>query len=34
MLGLATRESQMHSPNENVPMKLLENGRRVWKKFS
>jgi acetylornithine deacetylase/succinyl-diaminopimelate desuccinylase-like protein len=33
MLGLATRESLMHSPNENVPIKLLENGRKVWKTF-
>jgi acetylornithine deacetylase/succinyl-diaminopimelate desuccinylase-like protein len=33
MLGLATKTAQMHSPNENVPLELLENGRRVWRDF-
>lgn len=33
MLGLFTETSHLHSPNENVSIKLLENGARVWELF-
>jgi len=33
MLGLFTEDSFLHSPNENVSIKLLENGSKVWAHF-
>jgi acetylornithine deacetylase/succinyl-diaminopimelate desuccinylase-like protein len=32
-LGLYQEESHIHSPNENVHIRLLENGIRVWEAF-